>query len=113
MKAKCKIKYPTYAAALEAMFKLLERPELGSVYPCERCGAHHISSRRFTLVKPRSGWSAPASCEVRKMALRQELENDHSEAGVLLCLTELAQEPVHAPSRRSSRGPGRVGEYEH
>jgi hypothetical protein len=53
MKAKCKIKYPTYAAALEAMFKLLERPELGSVYPCERCGAHHISSRRFTLAKLR------------------------------------------------------------
>jgi hypothetical protein len=54
MKAKCKKPYPTYAAALKAMFELLERPELGSVYPCERCeGAYHIGSRRFTLIKPR------------------------------------------------------------
>jgi hypothetical protein len=53
MKGKCKIKYRTYAAALEAMFRLLERPELGSVHECLRCDAFHISSRRFALIKKR------------------------------------------------------------
>jgi hypothetical protein len=30
MKARCKKRYPTYAAALRALFEKLERPELGS-----------------------------------------------------------------------------------
>jgi len=54
MKNGCKKPYQTYREALAAMFELLERPELGSVYPCDRReGAYHISSRRFTLIKPR------------------------------------------------------------
>src|SRR5918998_1111146 len=49
----CKRPYESYEEALSAMFELLERPELGSVYECEPCGSYHISSRRFTLIKSR------------------------------------------------------------
>jgi hypothetical protein len=56
--AEGKSKYDTYA---EALGKLDSRYDLvtglsslsGSVYPCDFCGGFHVSSKKFTLQKPR------------------------------------------------------------
>lgn len=55
----CKKPYPTYADALKALYTTVSRPELGSAYPCDRCDAWHISSRRFHPdPHTRAGWSS-------------------------------------------------------
>ena len=49
--------YESYATGLAALEDLERRGRLrgpfGSVYRCSRCESYHISSRRFTLVKPK------------------------------------------------------------
>jgi hypothetical protein len=48
-----KKRYADYAAALTVLFEKGGRPELASCYQCDGCGGWHISSKHFTLVKPR------------------------------------------------------------
>jgi hypothetical protein len=45
----------SYEAALRHLMTLQPDPSLpfGSIYTCPNCSAFHISSRRFTLMKPR------------------------------------------------------------
>jgi hypothetical protein len=52
-----KRKHASYVAALAEFDRLVALrgmdPSRASIYECLTCGAWHISSRRFTLVKPR------------------------------------------------------------
>ncbi len=49
--------YPSYADALAALVDLEARGQMrgpfGTVYLCPSCEQFHISSRRFTVVKPK------------------------------------------------------------
>ena len=51
-----KVPFATYADALAKLTELDRdglAPLLGSVYTCPYCGEFHITSRRFTIRKPR------------------------------------------------------------
>ena len=52
-----KKRFATYGDALRAFVRLekkgLIRPGLGEIYECLDCEGFHITSRRFTLVKPK------------------------------------------------------------
>ncbi len=53
-----KVRQPDYASALAQVDTVVDgvtglRSLAGSVYPCDSCSGFHVSSRRFTLAKPK------------------------------------------------------------
>jgi hypothetical protein len=48
-----KVGYETSLQALATFDRVITDPLLGSIYTCQSCGQFHISSRRFSAIKPK------------------------------------------------------------